>query len=688
MMALTTLQSAPSLLAHLTDSAVRALFLGAAVSLGLFAFRVKATPARLFTWSAVLYAALAMPFLGWMLPRLAIPTPFFLQSGLAQTTHVEVQNTEFPRGGFSSIDKNVAAVRNEMERKKSPGEILSASSSSMPSGVSQPSRATQHIPWSMVAAAVYFAVASLLLARLLVGFVCTRRLVKSSQTICEHHVTVALSSRAFAYRLIFVPQIAESEVVSVPVTVGVLRSTILLPAAWREWDSAKLDAIIAHELSHVARRDALTQRISLLHRAIFWFSPLAWWLDRHLAELAEQASDEAALSCGADCGDYALTLLAFFEVLRAAPGRVWWQGVAMAKSGQAEQRVNRILEWKDAGGNIAMGLKKSFAVMIVALAIPAVYIAASANPVGQTQSSFAQHSQDPPPPTTADAPLGILPTPGSAPAAPQEPSAPVVGIYSESGPPPTPPPAPMPPSQPTEPTPPTAIGGSSSGHHYSYAYGYDDDSRFVIVSANSDGVTVSGSTEDIHHAQSLRAQIPGDFIWFEHDEKSYIIRDQATIARARKFWEPQEELSKKQEALGKQQEALGKQQGVLGEKQQQVQVRVPDMSAELDKLKAELKQLSSGATQDQIGKVQSEIGELQSRMGELQSQAGTQQSKLGEQQSALGEQQSKLGEQQSELGRQQSELSKQADRQMRELLDEAIKNGTAKPETEMGKPTL
>ena len=59
---------------------------------------------------------------------------------------------------------------------------------------------------------------------------------------------------------------------------------------------AKLDAVIAHEVSHVVRRDALTQRLSLLHRAIFWFSPLAWWLDRHLAELAEQASDEAALS--------------------------------------------------------------------------------------------------------------------------------------------------------------------------------------------------------------------------------------------------------------------------------------------------------------------------------------------------------------------------------------------------------
>ena len=137
--------------------------------------------------------------------------------------------------------------------------------------------------------------------------------------------------------------IAESEFISVPVTVGVLRASILLPAGWREWDDAKLDTVIAHEMSHVIRHDALTQFVSLLHRAVFWFSPLAWWLDRHLRELAEQASDEAALSAGANRNEYAKTLLGFFETLQAAPQRVWWQGVAMAEAGRAEQRVERIL---------------------------------------------------------------------------------------------------------------------------------------------------------------------------------------------------------------------------------------------------------------------------------------------------------------------------------------------------------
>jgi len=59
------------------------------------------------------------------------------------------------------------------------------------------------------------------------------------------------------------------------------------------------------------------------------------------------------------------------------------------------------------------------------------------------------------------------------------------------------------------------------------------------------------------NVEKLRKNIQGDFIWFERDEKSYVIRDQATIDRAKKLWDPQEKLGKKQEELGKQQEALG-----------------------------------------------------------------------------------------------------------------------------------
>ena len=64
--------------------------------------------------------------------------------------------------------------------------------------------------------------------------------------------------------------ILESERVTAPVTVGIVRPAILLPADWREWDQARLDAVLAHEQSHVRRRDPAVQFLSALHRALFW----------------------------------------------------------------------------------------------------------------------------------------------------------------------------------------------------------------------------------------------------------------------------------------------------------------------------------------------------------------------------------------------------------------------------------
>jgi bla regulator protein blaR1 len=724
-----------SVLALLANSAARALALSGIAGLGLAAFRVKTTAVRLFTWTAVLYAALAMPLLEWMLPPVPVPAPAFLQDSTVQAivaatdrpaTEVLLAGERAAQPAASTESIAHASYSSRLGQKALPRiaaprvVATAADSPSIP-----PSSPWKLIRWNRVAVGIYSVVALLLLVRFLVGLVFSHRLLRASHEIDESRIGLRLASRAYALGLASIPRAAESELIAVPLTMGVLRSTILLPAGWRDWDDTQLDAVVAHEVSHVARRDAFTQRLSLLHRAIFWFSPLAWWLDRRLADLAEQASDEAALTCGADRKDYATTLLGFFEALHAAPGRVWWQGVAMAKAGQAEKRVERILSWK---GSVAMRLKKSIAVGVVALVIPVAYLAASVH--AATKVAEAQHvpflkyqttppaqrpavapapkaepsdtpmpapaptseATPPPEPTPqsepAPAPAAIAGTISGAPTPPPAPRAPAPGVATTARAQvaPVSPVAPVAPVAPVGPVAPVVARGqanysrSSSGHGYSYAYGYDDEQRFVIVTGKSDSLTMSGSAEDARHVEKLRKSIPGDFIWFQRDEKSYIIRDQATIDRARKLWAPQEELGKKQEELGKQQEALGKQQEELGEQMEKIHVNVPDMTAELDKLKAELKKLSSGATVEQVGEIQSEIGELQSKIGEIQSHAGDQQGRLGEQMGALGEKQGKLGELQGELGRQQGELAEEASRQMKTLLDEAITKGIAQPE--------
>ncbi len=615
------IDASTSLLLQVLSFAVRVLVLGSAAGLGLAGFRVKATSARLFTWTTVLYAAIAMPLLGWMLPSVPVPTPAFPQhKAAAQTASAEFSTVSPQDGALSTNQLFVGLSRATKSAARAGVGPARAGFSFQPSSIN----------WLAVVAGIYFAGALFLLGRFFVGLLFARRLRRAAQPVDDPRVTQKLATRAHVLGLVVFPLVAESELIAVPVTMGVHRSMILLPSNWREWNDTKLDAVVAHEMSHIARRDALTQRLAILHRAIFWFSPFAWWLNRHLANLAEQASDETALCCGVDRRDYATTLLGFFEALQAAPGRVWWQGVSMAKAGQAEQRVERILAWK---GAVAMRINKSIVVVAVIFAAPVVYLVAAAQPGNYNAEPQIVHlGQD------QTAPPAIAPAPPAPSVHPRKPA---------------------------------------SSHSFSSFSGYDDDQSFVIVSGKTDSLTMSGTSDEAEMVEELRHKIDGDFIWFRRDDKSYIIRDQATIDRAKKLWAPQEELGKRQEELGKQQEVLGEQQEELGAKMEQVKVNVPDMTAELDKLKAELKNLNSTATMEQVGRIQSELGELQSKVGDLQSQAGEEQSKIGEQMGSLGEKQGKLGEQQGELGRQQGELAKQATRQIKHILDEAIAKGTA-----------
>lgn len=657
------------------SSAVRSFALAGVAAAALAAFRPRATSFRLFAWTSVLYTSLALPLLQPLLPAVKIPLPQFLQARIAPSGFSGRRSLE----DRWMVPTSPADNNGDRKTESRPEPVLSREFVAGGTGHSVSKNAISAPPalsWNLMAAGIYLPGAFFLLARLVAGIVWSCRLVRNCQPIAEPYAMAKATSLAGRH----LARLAGSEYISVPLTVGVLRPTILLPADWRDWDAQKFEAVLAHELAHVARRDALTQRVAQLYRAIFWFNPLAWWLNRHLAALAEQASDEAALSSGADQKHYARTLLDFFDALQTGPGRVRWQGVAMARVGQAEQRLERILAWK---GTITMHLKRPLAAAMIALALPVVYLAASVRAANLSPAAAtAAAAQQPPAPSTAP----------SAPAAPPVGAvstvAPITGVSAVA---PAAPVAPV--AAPAPPAAEAAWSGLGKHHSYgngfAYAYGFDDEDRFVIVSGKSDSFTMSGSSQEARHVERLKKQISGDFIWLQRDEKSYIIRDQATVDRARAFWTPQEELGKKQEELGKQQEALGKQQEELGAKMQEVRVKVPDMTAELDRLKAKLQKLGPTATMEQIGELQSEIGELQSKIGEIQSQAGDQQSRLGALQGQLGEKQGKLGEQQGELGRQQAELAEKATRQMKELIDEAIKNGTATPEEEIVRsPTL
>jgi bla regulator protein BlaR1 len=91
---------------------------------------------------------------------------------------------------------------------------------------------------------------------------------------------------------------------------GIARSVLVWPERISEHlEDAHLNAILAHELWHVRRRDNLVAAIHMLVEAIFWFHPLVWWLGARLVEERERACDEEVLASGSERRVYAESIL-------------------------------------------------------------------------------------------------------------------------------------------------------------------------------------------------------------------------------------------------------------------------------------------------------------------------------------------------------------------------------------------
>jgi bla regulator protein BlaR1 len=62
---------------------------------------------------------------------------------------------------------------------------------------------------------------------------------------------------------------------------GITRPILVWPEGISEHlEDAHLEAILAHEVWHVRRRDNLAAALHMVVEAIFWFHPLVWWLRR------------------------------------------------------------------------------------------------------------------------------------------------------------------------------------------------------------------------------------------------------------------------------------------------------------------------------------------------------------------------------------------------------------------------
>src|SRR6266566_3662106 len=95
-----------------------------------------------------------------------------------------------------------------------------------------------------------------------------------------------------------------------PGVFGITRPVLLWPEGISErLEDSHLEAILAHELWHVRRRDNLAAAVHMVVEALFWFHPLVWWLGARLVDERERASDEAVVGSGSAPHVYAESIL-------------------------------------------------------------------------------------------------------------------------------------------------------------------------------------------------------------------------------------------------------------------------------------------------------------------------------------------------------------------------------------------
>lgn len=105
-----------------------------------------------------------------------------------------------------------------------------------------------------------------------------------------------------------------------PGVFGLWRTILLMPAGITglltppQWD-----AIVAHELCHIRRRDNLATAVHVCVEALFWFHPLVWWLGARLMEERERACDEEVLLMGTEPEAYAEAILKICERCLESP---------------------------------------------------------------------------------------------------------------------------------------------------------------------------------------------------------------------------------------------------------------------------------------------------------------------------------------------------------------------------------
>ncbi|MGH9237752.1 MAG: TIGR03435 family protein [Vicinamibacterales bacterium] len=170
-----------------------------------------------------------------------------------------------------------------------------------------------------------------------------------------------------------------------PLTCGIARPAILLPAAAAQWSEDDITRALTHELEHVRRADWPVFIATRVVSALYWFHPLVWIAWRRLGLEAERACDDAVLRV-ADRATYAQQLVTLARA-RLRPSAI--PVLSMAGRSDLSARVAAMLDETQARGRLGRGRAALILAVAGVLAAAVGPLRAQATPIAPVEKGDA-----------------------------------------------------------------------------------------------------------------------------------------------------------------------------------------------------------------------------------------------------------------------------------------------------------
>ena len=196
--------------------------------------------------------------------------------------------------------------------------------------------------WAIPAVAAWAAIAGIIMMRVMLGIRRIRNIRRSCVAIAKENLPgAAIAVLSSCPRPV---EVCISPIVQVPAAVGLFRPAIVLPEwAMKDLPADQLAVIICHELAHLQRWDDWTNLAQKVLRAVLFFHPAAWWIERRLSLEREMACDDAAVSHAASARDYAASLVAVAEKSMIKRSMLMAQA-AVHRARETSLRIARLLK--------------------------------------------------------------------------------------------------------------------------------------------------------------------------------------------------------------------------------------------------------------------------------------------------------------------------------------------------------